>query len=107
MKYSEMNERQKKAFMNIKYAAYNLIGSLENTLSDYSEEDEEYQYAEELLGDHDRLVSEIYEMAISGVYREGFEGFGSQYQSLIKDIKFCGKDWLMERVDARVTKEGY
>lgn len=107
MKYSEMNERQKKAFKNIKYAAYNLIGGLENTLSDYCEEDDEYQLAEQMLNDHDQLVKEIYEMAISGVYREGFEGFGAHYKSLINDIKFCGKEFLMSLVEQRVCKEGY
>lgn len=44
MKVSEMNQRQKKAFYNIKYAAYDLIGGLENTLMDYPEDSDEYKY---------------------------------------------------------------
>ena len=35
MKVSEMNQIQKKAFYNIKYAANDLLGGLENTLLDY------------------------------------------------------------------------
>ena len=41
MKVSEMNARQKKAFYNIKYAAYWHIGGLENTLMDNAEDSEE------------------------------------------------------------------
>lgn len=107
MKYNEMNERQKKAFRNIKYAAQQFIGGLENTMMDYEEDSEEYQEADNLLNDHDALVNEIYEMAITNIYDEGSEYFGPQAGSMLKDIRFCGKDWLMERVDKRVTKEGY
>lgn len=107
MKYSEMNERQKRAFKNIKYAAYNLIGGLENTLSDYDESSRDYKSAEELLHNHTQLVNEIYSMAISGVYCEGFEGFGSQYKEMVRDIRLCGKEFLMSLVEARVCKEGY
>ena len=107
MKYSELNERQKKAFKNIKYAAYNLIGGLENTLSDCNEESEDYKYADSLLHSHDSLVYEIYNMALSGFYREGFEGFGDQYKEMVRDIRLCGKESLMRLVEDRVCKEGY
>ena len=36
MKVSEMNAREKKAFYNIKHAANDLLGGLENTLLDYA-----------------------------------------------------------------------
>lgn len=107
MEYSEMNERQKKAFKNIKYAAYNLIGGLENTLSDYDEDTEDYKSANDLLHNHQALVNEIYNMALSGFYREGFEGFGAQYKEMVRDIRLCGKDFLMTLVEDRVYKEGY
>lgn len=107
MKPVEMNERQKKAFYNIKHAANHLLGGLENTMLDYSEDDEEYKSAERLLNDHDALVKELYEMATSAVYGEGFCGFGKSHQMVIRDINFCGKEWLMERCEARIAKEGY
>ena len=81
MKVSEMNARQKKAFYNIKYAAYWHIGGLENTLMDNAEDSE--------------------------IYQEGACCFNSAAASYLKDIRFCGKAWLMERVEARVRKEGY
>lgn len=52
MKVSEMNERQRIAFYNIKYAAYDLLGGLENTLEDYPEDSEEYRGAKAFLNNH-------------------------------------------------------
>lgn len=107
MKVADMNVRQKKAFHNIYWAAQHLLGGLENTLLDYPEDSDEYKSAYELLHDHDRLVDTLYQMATSAVYGEGFCGFGTEYQLEILDIRFCGKEWLMERCEKRITKEGY
>ena len=107
MKISEMNARQKKAFYNVYWAANDLIGGLENTLLDYPEDSEDYKSAYALLHDHDRLVKTLYEMATTAFYDEGFCGFGTAYQRYIRDINFCGKEWLLERCEKRVTKEGY
>lgn len=107
MKVSEMNERQKRAFNNIYWAAQHLLGGLENTLLDYSEDSDDYKSAEALLKNHKELVNRLYEMATTAVYGEGFCGFGKRHQMEIRDINFCGKDWLMERCEKRITKEGY
>ena len=107
MKVSEMNQRQKKAFYNIKYAAYDLLGGLENTLLDYPEDSDEYKSAYAFLHDHDRLVKRLYEDATTCVYGPGYCGFGPEHERLIRDIRFCGKDWLMERCEKRIQKEGY
>ena len=107
MKVADMNARQKKAFYNIKNAANDLLGGLENTLLDYTEDSEEYKNAKALLEDHDALVKELYSMATTAVYDVGFCGFGKAYQMIIRDINFCGKEWLMERCEKRITKEGY
>lgn len=107
MKYSELNERQKKAFKNIKYAAYDLLGGLENILLDYPEDSEEYKSAKALLGNHDLLVKGLYRRATSAIYEDGACWFGKSAEMEIRDINFCGKDWLMERCEARIRKEGY
>ena len=107
MKVSEMNERQKRAFHNIYWAAQHLLGGLENTLLDYSEDNDDYKSAEALLKNHKELVNRLYEMATTAVYGEGFCGFGKRHQMEIRDINFCGKEWLMERCEKRITKEGY
>lgn len=107
MKVSEMNARQRKAFYNIKHAANWLLGGLENTLLDYPEDSEEYQRAKQTLEDHEYLVDELYEMATTEVCGDGCCMFGKAAESYLKDIRFCGKEWLMERVEARLKKEGY
>ena len=107
MKVSEMNERQKRAFHNIYWAAQHLLGGLENTLLDYSEDSDDYKSAEALLKNHKELVNRLYEMATTAVYGEGFCGFGKRHQMEIRDINFCGKEWLMERCEKRITKEEY
>ena len=107
MKISEMNERQKRAFHNIYWAAQHLLGGLENTLLDYSEDSDDYKSAEALLKNHKELVNRLYEMATTAVYGEGYCGFGKRHQMEIRDINFCGKEWLMERCEKRITKEGY
>lgn len=107
MKVADMNARQKKAFYNIYWAAQHLLGGLENTLLDYSEDSEEYKSADATLKDHKLLVDTLYEMSTTAVYGEGFCGFGTKHQMDILDIRFCGKEWLMERCEKRITKEGY
>ena len=107
MKISEMNERQKRPCHNIYWTAQHLLGGLENTLLDYSEDSDDYKSAEALLKNHKELVNRLYEMATTAVYGEGYCGFGKRHQMEIRDINFCGKDWLMERCEKRITKEGY
>jgi len=53
------------------------------------------------------MTKEIYDAAITEIYTDGAMMFGKAAQSYLKDIRFCGKDWLMERVEARVKKLGY
>ena len=107
MKYSECNAKQRKAFANILHAANWIIGGLENTMSDNLPDSEEYIQANERLHDHEGLVNEIYDAAITEIYGDGSMMFGKAAQSYLKDIRFCGKDWLTERVEARVKKLGY
>lgn len=107
MKLSECNARQKKAFINIKNAANWIIGGLENTMLDYLPSDEDYKNAQARLSDHEGLVAEIYDAAITEIYGDGFMGFGKEVEKYLKDIRFCGKDWLMARCEARVKKCGY
>ena len=107
MKVAEMSIRQRKAFFNIKHAAHDLLGGLENTLLDYPEDSEEYKSAKALLDDHDALVKELYYRATSAVYSEGMIWFGRDAEMYIRDINFCSTEWLMERCERRIRKEGY
>lgn len=107
MRFDECNARQKTAWMNIQHAAEWYIGELENTLSDCSPDSEEYKDAQATLNDHQGLVDEIYHMAITNIYTGSTVKYGSSYSHLISDIKFCGKDWLLERVEKRLQRLGY
>ena len=108
MKTREMNATQKKAFINIKWAANDLLGGLENTMEDNPEDSKEYQSAKAMLADHDALVKELYYMATTAIYGEGFCCFNqATCQRELREINFCGKEWLMEHCEKRITKEGY
>ena len=107
MKYADCNARQKKAYINIYHACNWLLGGLENTMQDNPEGSDYYEAAKAALADHDGLVAELYRMATSEVYEEGFCGFGGGAESYLRDIRFCGKEWLMARCEARIKKAGY
>ena len=107
MKYSEMNYRQKKAYANIYHALNWLLGGLENTLQDYDEESEEYREAKAQLDDHAGLVETVYDMASTDIYGPGSCYFGAGARSFLRDIRFCGREWLMERCERWIRKEGY
>ena len=107
MKVSEMNARQKKAFRNIYHAANWIIGGLENTMQDNLPDSEEYQAAARELADHDGLVAELYRAATTELYDEGSCCFNESAARALRDIRFCGKEFLMARCEARIRKMGY
>ena len=107
MKYAECNARQKKAYKNIYHACNWLLGGLENTMLDNPEGSEEYENAKATLANHDGLVAELYNMATTDVYDDGSCCFSQAAASYLKDIRFCGKEWLMARCEARIKKAGY
>lgn len=108
MKTSEMSITQKKAFLNIKWAACDLLGGLENTMEDNPKDSEEYQNAKAMLADHEGLVEQLYSMATTAIYDEGYCCFNpATCKRELREINFCGKEWLMERCEKRITKEGY
>jgi len=106
--FNSLNEHQKKAFMNILGAARFHIGGLENTVADNGPETEYGRIAREQLADHEGLCFDIYCMAISDIYpKDGGVIFGTGAAKEMKNIRFCGEDWLKERVERRVRKMGY
>lgn len=99
-----MTKREKLARTNIQNCINFEIGGFENTLLDYSEQDEEYIEAKAFLSDHNEIVQYIYQCAVTGFYIEG--GVLAD-EKLISQIKFLGKEKLMSIVEELVTKEGY
>ena len=104
-----LNEkRQDKAIWNIKYASEQFIGELINALYDYDENSSGYISTKELLNNHDALVREVYHLATNNIYGEGgFSQSGAYASSFIRDIRFCGSEWLMSICDIAVTECGY
>lgn len=108
MKVSEMNVTQKKAYFNIKHAANDLLGGLENTMLDNAPGSEEYESAKRDLANHAGLVGQLYMMATTAIYGDGYCCFNPQtVEKELREINFCGKAWLEERCERRITKEGY
>lgn len=103
MKIKDMNERQRKAFANIVHASDWFIGELENGEMDGDKS------CTEMLNDHEYLVNELYRRATTEIYTgTGMCIFDTRtVEANMRDINFCGKEWLMERCERRITKLGY
>ena len=99
-----MTKTEKLARRNIQNCINFELGGYENTLLDYSEDTEEYIKAKNFLADHEAIVDYIYDCAVSDFYVEG--GVFSDTR-LISQIKFLGKEKLIEMVDELGSKEGY
>ena len=98
MKYAECNERQKKAWKNIKHAASDYIFGLLNGCFDNDEGSDEYKDYKAALDDLDGLITAVYNESLTTVYTYGGCAFGPDAESYLKDIRFCGKEFLMKVV---------
>lgn len=93
--YREMNSHEAQVAKLISRATSEIIGGYENTLLDYPEDSEEYKEAKEILT-HDTLFGMIYDYVM--------EESRSNYAS---HIRFAGKQFIEERIEKRLQKEGY
>ena len=98
------DDRQREILANMYYAACNLIGGLENILSDYDEADEEYIGAQDELNDRETLIGDVEAMCLSGYYGCGMEGPQRPYQ---KHYTFAGNAFIHRCAEAVVTSMGY
>lgn len=101
----QFNSRQKEAYINIKWCANNELGGFENTLLDYSEEDEEYKYAWNFLHNREEIVKYIKECSQEAIYREGYTGWLAKGCDYLKHFRFCGNEWIDRVVRFRVEVE--
>ena len=99
--------REQRAKHNIHYAANWIIGGYENTMEDYKTDSQENKEAEAQLTNHKALVNEIYSAATTEIYEAGYNGWGGDAKRILKDVKFLGKEKLMELVENEVIKQGY
>lgn len=102
----KLDARQERAIKNIECACNTLLGELEIDLCDFEEDDERYIASDKLLNNHEALVNELYEMATTAIYRNGMISYNKdRIQKELRDINFCGKEWLMKQCDAALKKE--
>lgn len=95
MKYAECNERQKKAWKNIKHAASDYIFGLVNGCFDNDEDSVAYKDYKATLDNLDGLIEAVYKEGTTTIYTGGGVFFGASAESYLKDIRFCGKEFLM------------
>lgn len=98
MRYADCNARQKKAWKNIKHAASDYIFGLVNGCLDSDESSEDYRDYKQALENLDGLIDAVYHEAITTVYTGSGCCFGAGAESYLKDVRFCGKDFLMRVV---------
>lgn len=91
----EMNAHERVIDSLIQDAVSQFIGGYENTLSDYAEGTEEYEYAKKILN-HDTLLDIIYKDVMVNSKRN--------YAS---HIRFAGKQFIIDRIETRLKKAGY
>lgn len=97
MKYVECNYRQKKAWKNIKHAASDYIFGLLNGCLDSDKNSDEYKDYKAALDDLDGLVETVYKEGTTTIYTYGGGClFGDEVENYLKDIRFCGKEFLMK-----------
>ena len=91
----KLNTHEKQVARLIQSATSEIIGGFENTLIDYPEGSEEYEEAKAILN-HDTLFEMIYDHIME-------ESRGNH----ASHIRFAGKKFIEERIEARLKKEGY
>lgn len=96
MKLNELDQNQATAIKVIIRTYNAIVGGAENTLLDYDDTDDEYIEAKRLLSNPKELVDFIYQDLMAN------EGY-----TYSKEIRFCGTEWIKERIARRLKKEGY
>lgn len=95
-KFNECNACEKKAWKNIKNAAADYIFGMQNGCFDNEVGSQAYNDYKKELEDLETLINVVYHEAITSVYNEGSIYFGKGAESAIRDIRFCGKEFLLE-----------
>ena len=91
----EMNKHERQTDLLIQNAVSEIIGGFENLLEDSEEGSDDWTEAKETLN-HDELFKMIY----NDVMSESRSNYASH-------IRFAGKEFIEDRIEARLKKEGY
>jgi len=92
-----MNAHETTAYRYICKVMSEFIGGYENSLLDFTEEEDEYKEAKEFLSQpHDELVEFMYDEVMS------YADTGTN-----RHLKFAGTDFIKNTISKRLTKWGY
>ena len=100
-----MNARQRKAYENIRNATEMVIWEKVNVA--YLSEDEKRDVLQ-YLNNTSKVVEEVYKEATTAICGDGFYTPASATEIVtkaIRDINFCGREWLMDVVVSEVNAE--
>lgn len=97
MKYSNCDARQKKAWKNIMNCASDYIFGLQNACFDNDKDSIEYKDYFTELNNLDSLIKTVYNESLTTLYTgNGGCKFGPSIEKDLKDLRFCGKPFLMK-----------
>lgn len=74
-----------------------IVGGLENELMDHSKDEIEYQAALTVLKDHEELVNLIYDEVMCETEQDMY----------YRDLRFVGKDLIIEKINDQLKKWNY
>ena len=95
LELSEMDKNQKTAFTQVILASNWILDGYENSVTDgYMEQSE--------MPEHDDLAAEIYGAVMTTTYVQGAFRIGET-----KEIRFAGAEFIKERIERKLQKEGY
>ena len=95
-----MNKHEKLAFEVVREVMSEYISGYENSMSDYEEDTKEYKEAKEFLKKpHEELKVFLYDACMGFIETVGNEFY--------KNVKFAGKDFILNRIDKHLIKWGY
>lgn len=92
-KDTKMDSNRRMAFIQVIKASNWVIGGYENAVMDGEMEQ---------MPDREFLKEEIYDTVMTCTTGDGWQSFRP-----IKEIRFAGTEWIMERIENRLTKLGY
>lgn len=104
VKMNNYTAKQQKAVKNIENAAIDYIYGLQNGCLDSEKGSQMYNDYYNQLTDLETIIKVVYVEAMSCLYGDGFVSGCEVAKRYIKDIRFCGKEFLMQKVTEYCTK---
>lgn len=92
MAYTPIDGNQRRADKQIRYAIIEIVVGYENSVNDGAMDEKDFPSFEE-------LADEIYSGIMNYTYGDGTLAYRP-----MDEVKFCGKEWLVGRINERLEK---